>query len=142
MTSIALQADLVKRKIPKELDRAIVRIQAAENQDFDEACIKLSIIADPNSKEFKKEVEKAALSLAKSRFMKHMNTARTEISAKGWSEGHDLGYKDGYAQGSEKYRYPCKVCGELITLSEVTWVAARKSLVAAGWGHGKCHKPS
>jgi len=133
-TTISFQDDEVKTTIPKELYKAIVRIEASEDLDFADACIKLAKISDINGEAFKKAVQKEATKLAKSRFMRQLNIARETIKANSWEEGYDA--------GSKKYNYPCKVCGKMITLTEIDWEPAAKYLTESGWSHRLCLEKS
>lgn len=54
-----------KDQIPRELVMAIVRIQAAEDLDFNRACIKAAILIDCNREVYKKDVELRAQAIHK-----------------------------------------------------------------------------
>lgn len=127
---------LLKVEIPRSLYQAIIRIQAAEDLDFREACLSAAHLVDPRRDEYDEAVRDEADRLAKSRFFKQLNKARRKIGDKEYSKG----FNDGYEAGSELFKYPCSVCSEPIVLSDKSWESAKEFLVKEGWGHSKCHE--
>ena len=57
MLSVKNREGAVKAEIPKALYMAIVRLQAAENLDWEDACVRAAELIDANSKEFKRRVK-------------------------------------------------------------------------------------
>jgi hypothetical protein len=47
---------MVKRSIPWALNIAIVRLQGAEELDYDEACVRAAVLIEEGGERFKEEV--------------------------------------------------------------------------------------
>ena len=119
----------MKMEIPKVLYHAIIRIQAAENLDWDEACVKAATLMDTGSKSFKKEVDKEALRLEKRQFMTQLNTTRDSIKTSAYNEG------------LRQFTYPCNVCREtLYATKDNEWKGILEKGYISTWGHAKCHE--
>jgi len=69
----------VRAEIPRELYMAIVKLQAAEDLDWPEACIKAARLLNSNSEEFKRIVQLEAERLYKQRLMRQLNKARETV---------------------------------------------------------------
>jgi len=113
----------MKMEIPKVLYHAIIRIQAAENLDWDEACVKAATLMDTGSKSFKKEVDKEALRLEKRQFMTQLNTTRDSIKTSAYNEGVN------YTRNNEdNFKVPCSVCGKPMYFSnrDPRWGRSRR----------------
>ncbi len=91
MESLSFAGDKVKASIPKSLYQAIIRIQAADDLDFEEACEIAGKLVDPRRNDFEKSVEDTAERLGKSRFMKQVNKTRKTIADKEYDKGYDDG---------------------------------------------------
>lgn len=101
-----------KNQIPRELIMAIVRIQAAENLDFDEACKRGAILIDRNRPKSKHDEELRAQAIYKSRFMTELNKARNTIRDDAWNDGANW-----VRQNENNFHTPCSTCGKLTSLS-------------------------
>jgi rubrerythrin len=124
---------LMRLEIPKELNQAIIRIQAAEDLDFIEACRRAATLVDPRREEFQKAVQDEADRLAKSRFMSQINKARTTI---GKQE-----YQRGYNEGLRQYTYTCNVCrGTIYATKDNEWKWILEKGYLSTWGHAECHE--
>jgi len=120
--------------------------------------MRLAKLADINSDTFEKQVQERANKIMNSRFMKQLNKAKETIRGIAWNagydegqkvgydsgkkDGNDEGHKVGYDEGSKMFKYPCNICGGLISLTKTEWVNAELYLRGAGWGHGACHERS
>lgn len=135
MESLTFLKDRVKTSIPRNLYQAIIRIQADEDLDFEEACLKAAMLVDPRRDEFEKAVKDEGGRLGKSQFMRQLNKTRKKIGDKEYRRG----FSDGYDASSDRFKYPCSVCSEPIHLNEKSFESAKQFLLKEGWGHAKCH---
>ena len=144
MSSLTFSGDTVKTSIPKTLYQAIIRIQAEKDVDFDEACEIAGKLVDPRRNDFEKAVKIETDRRFKSTFMAQLNKAKKTIKNKEWEIGFQDGYKEGvdygYKKASNRFQYPCNICGEKIPLSDTTWESASQFLTEKGWGHTECHE--
>ena len=128
-----------KIEIPRELYQAIIRIQADENLDFEDACLKAALLVDPRREEFKKAVRQEADRLEKSKFMNQLNKARKTVEDNAWRKGAD--YVRNY---EDNFHVPCNKCGKPLRLSNShsNWATIRDTLYRAfsGWYHTTCPK--
>lgn len=81
----------VKKAIPWALHMAVVRLQGAEELDYDEAGIRAVTLIEEGSEKFRKAVRVEANRLYKRRFIGELNKAR-----RSW---HQKGYIKGFADG-------------------------------------------
>lgn len=130
---------LMRLEIPKELNQAIIRIQAAEDLDFIQACKRAAVLADSGREEFKKAVKDGADRLAKSRFMQQINKARKTIGDQEYQRGADQVRYD-----EDNFHAPCSICGKPMHFSsrDQKWEEEKKTLYQAfsGWQHTTCKK--
>jgi len=117
----------VKTSLPRELYMAIVRLQASENLDWDEACVRAAGLLDQQGEKFKRAIELEAQRLYKSRFMSELNKARKSIEKQYYKLGYDEAMK------IEHFSVPCSVCGEPVVFSsrDARWDEARRTLSEA-----------
>ena len=111
---------MVKRSIPWALNIAIVRLQGAEELEYDEACVRAAVLIREGGERFKEEVKSEANRQYKSHFMGEQNKAKNTWIQKGYDEGFGEGKKAGMDIGRETYqiKYPCARSGPVIkTLS-------------------------
>jgi hypothetical protein len=92
----------VKTSVPRELYMAIVRLQAAENLDWDEACLRAVDLLNKNGGEFKHATELEAQRVYKSRFMSELNKSRKTIYKMGYNEAMQI----------DRFTIPCSICGK------------------------------
>lgn len=143
----------MKAEIPKELYMAVVRVQAAENLDWNEACVRASQLIDVDK--FKKAVNRQALRLGKGKLMTQMNKMRETYENKGW----DSGYKEGLIQAKgeffrkgkesvraneDNFRVPCSICGKPMRFcsNDKNWNEKQEVLYQAfaSWHHITCQQ--
>jgi len=110
----------VKASIPRELYMAIVRLQAAENLDWDEACLRAVDLLDKNGGEFKHAAELEAQRIYKSRFMSELNKSRKTLYKMGYNEAMQI----------ERFTVPCSTCGKSIqfTSRDPKWEEQKRLL--------------
>lgn len=130
----------VKAEIPRALYMAIVRLQAAENLDWKDACIRAAELIDVNSQEFKRRVELEAQRLYKQRFMTELNKARETIRKKAWEEGAEW-----VRRNEDNFRIPCSICGKPMYFSsrDENWERKVKLILYQAfknWRHTSCGK--
>jgi len=116
--------------IPKELQKAIVRIQAKKDLEFDEAAYEAAMLVDPRRKEFNDQVKKEADRLNRVQYFQQLNKTRINI--------RNDGYSKGTSDTLNKFTYPCIVCDQPIILGDNSWKSAREYLIEQRWGHAKC----
>lgn len=125
----------VRVRIPEELDQAIVALRARENLSFDEACKRIAIRSDPNSKLFEEAVDKKAQELGKSTFMKQLNSSRATIQKN---------EADTVRNNEDNFHVPCSKCGKPMSFSnrDSNWSTIKPVLYAAfkTWSHTTCQK--
>ena len=128
----------VKAEIPKALYMAIVRLQAAESLDWEDACVRAAELIDANSKEFKRLVMLEAQRLYKRRFMKELNKAGETIRSNAWEAGA------GWVRRNEdNFRVPCSICGKPMYFSsnDSNWESKVKPTLYQAfknWCHTRC----
>ncbi len=134
----------MKTEIPWALHLAIIKVQASEELDYEEACLRASQLMDTNSKEYRKAVEVEANRLKKSQLMSEINKNKKTWRKKGYNSGYTDGDNAGHQRGVQEYRisYPCSVCGgELVmTPGAKDHEAAKMMMKQAGWAHSTCLK--
>ena len=131
---------LKKVDIPKKLYMAIVKLQAAEELDWEDACIYCAKLIDANSAEFKRMVELEAQRQYKQRFMKELNKARDTITNNAWERAWNSG-ADWVRRNEDNFRIPCGICGKTmhISSSESNWESMIKPMLHAAFKN-LCHK--
>lgn len=97
-----------------------------------------AILLDRNSEEYDKDVNTRSERKYRSRHFTEMNKTR-----KTWEkEAYDRGYFQGFREAENKFKinYPCKICGELITMmpNSNDHLAAQRYLREQGWAHSTC----
>ena len=98
---------------------AIIKVQASEELDYEQACQRASQLIDTNSEEYRRAVQSEANRLKKSQLMTEINKGKKTWRKKGYSSGYKDGDKAGYKRGVQESRitYPCSVCGgELVMM--------------------------
>jgi len=134
----------VKTEIPWELHMALIKVQASEELDYEQACERASQLIDTNSEEYRRAVQSEANRLKKSQLMTEINKAKKTWRKKGYNSGFKDGQKEGYKQGVQQYKvpYPCSVCGrELVMMPGARDHEAMKVMMKhAGWAHTTCLK--
>jgi hypothetical protein len=132
--------------LPSKPRMAIVKLMAKDNIDVEEAYEKAANLIDINSPQFTKEVEKEALRLHKSRFMKAVNAARVTMNVnqrqkldKTYQEGHEAGYVQG--RNDFQVYYYCDVCRKRIDIfpNSPSHQAVVDYMFEKKWGHNDCH---
>ena len=135
MTDNGEKIQHVRVRIPGQLDKTIVAIRAHDGLDFDQACIKVAILADANSKPFAEEVEKRAKELGKSSFMTQLNTSRATIQKN---------EADAVRSKEDNFHVPCSKCSKPMSFSsrDKNWNDCKVVLYAAfkTWAHVNCPK--
>ncbi len=127
---------------------AVIHIQSAQDLDWNEACIHLAELAEPNGKKFKQAVSREANRWYKSRYLEELNKAKkTYMEA-----GHDTGFGDGFSKGRQlgyneavkewRVSFPCNVWGEPCYMrpEDKDAEVAAEHLTNLGWGHSSCHE--
>ena len=130
----------VKTYVPRQLHRAIIRIQPDEDLDWEGAAAKAAVLIDANSKEFKQAVEREASKLSKSQFMSQLNTARETVRDNAFRQGQEW-----TRNNEDNFHVPCNICGKPMELSErnKNWESEIKPALyeAFGkWSHATCAK--
>jgi len=137
---------MVKRLIPWELNIAVVRLQGAEELEYDEACVRVAMLIEEGSKKYKETVKVEANRMYKSRFLGEQNKAKNTWIQKGYDNGFSDGKKAGLDIGRESYqiKYPCSKCdGDLILRpGNKDTESAIEFLKSHGWGHSQCIETS
>lgn len=137
MLSLKNREDAVKAEIPKILYMAIVKLQATENLDWEDACMRAAELVDGNSVEFKRAVKLEAQDLYKSRFMRELNVARKTIEDQAFQSGMNRVRVD-----EDNFHVPCSVCGKPMHISsrDNNWQEEKRVLYEAfrGWRHTTC----
>ena len=147
MSSLESSIPLVEMSISKSLQRAIIRLQAAEDLEWEEACVKAAELIDSNREKFKQAVNSAANRIYKSRFMTEINKAKDTWHTKGYNEGFNdgetVGRAEGLKEGKKEYQiwYYCNICSKRINVKPYSksHLAIMKMMRQAGWGHAPCH---
>jgi hypothetical protein len=139
----------VRCEIPRELYMAIVRLQASEDLDWHDACVKASQLLDSNSKEFRKAVEKEAQRIYNSKFMTQLNKAKMKV----WNEGFEAGRRNALnsifsLSPEEASRHGlsyalCPYCdkpiyGVVVDANDNLGKWVLDKIREAGWHHTKC----
>lgn len=108
----------VKVEIPWELNMAIIKIQAAEELEFEEACIHASKLLDVNGSEFHRAIETKVNKIKKSLVLSEVNKSKKTWREKGYKKGYDEGHRIGHQKGVNEFRitYSCAVCGEELVI--------------------------
>lgn len=106
----------------------IVRLQAAENLDWLEACLRATQLVDSNSEAFKKAVKREVQREYNRKFMAQLNKVKNK-----WEEGYKV----------EHFTAPCSICGKPIEFSqrENNWESQIKPTLHnafRGWRHTTC----
>ena len=137
---------MVKRSIPWALEIAIIRLQGAEELEYDEACVRAALLIEGGSEKYKEALKAEANRMYKSRFLGELNKARKSWVQKGYDEGFGEGMKAGRDMGRETYqiKYPCSKCGSDLILKpdNKDTESAIEFLKSQGWGHSKCIETS
>ncbi len=128
----------VEALLPKELYMAIVRVQAAENLDWEHACVRVTELCDSGSEKFTKRVKEEARRLHNRELMTQLNKGRATIE----SNAMELG--KGYA----KILYPCSICRKDMTFNLLDAEDKKKimEMLKQGgidnWRHTTCRTPT
>jgi hypothetical protein len=137
MLSSKSREELVKASIPRQLQMAIIKIQAAEGLDWEPACKRASEIMHANDAVFKKAVAREAERRFKSRFTTQMNTARNTI----WNDAYREG-EERVRANEDNFHVSCAICGKPMTFSsrDNNWEEEKKILYQAfsSWHHSAC----
>lgn len=137
---------MVKRSIPWALNLAILRLQGAEELEFDEACVRAAVLIEEGGERFKEEVKAEASRQYKSRFLGEQNKAKNTWIQKGYDDGFGDGKKAGIDIGRESYqiKYSCSKCGGDLILrpGNKDTESAIEFLKSQGWGHSQCIETS
>jgi len=124
----------MKASIPRDLYMVIVKLQADEDLDWDQACSKIAKIISPKMEEFERAVKEKALSLAKGEFMTRVNKAREEIKRQAKIEIRKKG---------QNFEVPCNRCGKPMqfSASAANWDSEIKPILKeafSSWHHTEC----
>ena len=134
----------VKKTIPWSLHMAIVRLQGAEELEYEEACAHAAMLIEEGGERFKEEVKAEANRLYKSRFTGEQHKAKNTWIQRGYDDGFGDGKKAGIDIGRESYqiKYPCSKCGSDLILRPGNKDAesAIEFLKSQGWRHTECSK--
>jgi len=138
MLSLKNREGAVKAEIPKALYMAIVKLQAAEELDWEDACLKAAQLLYSNSEEFKRLVKLEAQRLYKRRFMRELNKARETIRSNAWEAGAEW-----VRRNEDNFRVPCSICGEPMYFSsnDSNWESKVKPTLYQAfknWYHVRC----
>jgi hypothetical protein len=137
---------MVKRSIPWELNIAIIRLQGAEELEYDEACVRAAVLIEEGSEKYKEAVKAEANRMYKSRFLGEQNKAKNTWIQKGYDDGFGDGKKAGIDISREMYeiKYPCSKCGGDLILrpGNKDTESVIEFLKSQGWGHSQCIKTS
>ena len=138
MLSLKNREDAVKAEIPKALYMAIVKLQAAKELDWEDACLKAAQLINSNSEEFKRLVKLEAQRLYKRRFIKELNKARETIRSNAWEAGANW-----VRNNEDNFRVPCSICGEPMYFSSnnSNWESEVKPTLYQAfknWYHVRC----
>jgi hypothetical protein len=130
--------------LPKEVRGPLIRLMNEMHIDDAEAgLVKMAILADTGSKEFRSLVAQKSERKYTSRHFEEMN--KTAATLKKSAEAHALSeYNRGWAECYKKHaiNFPCVICGGLIHItpnSEPHRVII-SYLREARWGHSECVK--
>lgn len=134
----------VRKSIPWALHMAIVKLQGAEELEYDEACVRAAALIEEGGEKYKEAVSSEANRLYKSRFMGELNKARNTLYQRGHTDGFREGKMEGIDEGIKTYqiKYPCPRCdGDMILRpgNEDTSDAI-EYLKSKGWRHSQCIK--
>lgn len=155
MLSLKSRGGIVKIEVPKALYMAIVRLQAAESLDWEDACARAAQLIDANSAEFGMAVKREAQRLYNRRFMEQLNKALASVKEKAWNEGFEAGYDEAlYSifELEEKHLSKhglgyalCQHCGKplygvLVAVNQSLGKWVLEKVREAGWGHTECHE--
>jgi len=117
MPSTRNRGDTVKAEIPRRLHMSILKVQVAENLDWENACARAAVLLDANSQEFKRAVELEAQRLYKVRFMSELNKGRESIREGAYGIGFEDGHDDALSsifnleeKDVSKYGFGCAAC--------------------------------
>jgi hypothetical protein len=138
MLSVRNREGAVKAFIPKPLYLAVVRLQASEGLDWEEACIRAADLINANSVEFKRRVQLEAQRLYKQRFMRELNKARETITKEAWEAGANW-----VRMNEDNFRVPCGICRKPMYFSSLdgNWESEIKPTLYQAfknWHHTKC----
>jgi flagellar biosynthesis/type III secretory pathway protein FliH len=132
----------VKTSIPWELHMAIIKLQASEEINYEEACLFASKLLEPNSEAYQDEVKKEILKHDRSQLMTSINKGKKSWIDKGRQQGLEEGFKQGFEKGVSEYKitYSCSVCdGELFMKPGANdHIEMKKLMKQAGWAHTTC----
>ena len=127
----------VKTYVPRQLHRAVIRIQVDEDLDWEDAAARAAVLIDANSREFKQAVEREADRLAKTRFMSQLNTGRETIRNKAFDEGMKY-----VREWEDNFRVQCSICDKPMYFSSrnKNWEEVKTVLYEAfkNWHHTSC----
>ncbi|UCD44584.1 MAG: hypothetical protein JSV27_10765 [Candidatus Bathyarchaeota archaeon] len=142
MKASSKKGKIVKKSIPWELHMAIVRLQGAEELEYEEACVRAAVLIEEGDEKYRENVRAEANRMYKSRFMAEQNRAKNTWHKKGYDEGFTDGEAKGFDAAKNAYQitYPCSNCGDdiiLIRNGEDT-MSALEYLKSQGWRHGQC----
>ena len=140
MPSSKQGAEITKISIPRSLYMSLIRIQADENLDLDEACNRAAELIESNSKKFKEAIKRESNRIYKSRFMTEINKAKDTWYSKGYKEGDFIGST--LSKAKHQVWYYCAICGERIDISPDS--ESHKDIIEymreRGWKHVSCQK--
>jgi len=108
-------------RLVRSLHQKIIRIQARENVDFDEACSIAASVLEENIETFNKAVDSKANSLYKQRFMTETNKVSQSIRKQSLNQGREdalkyypllkrAGWEIGYSECLLLRKYTCSKC--------------------------------
>jgi hypothetical protein len=124
--------------VPRDLYMAIVKVQAAENLNLEQACIRVTELYDHGSEQFTKRVKEEARKLHNRELLTELNKGRKTIEKNAEERGMN------YA----KILSPCSVCGKNMVfdlLNEQDKKNIMDMLKKGGidsWQHTRCRTPT
>jgi hypothetical protein len=139
----------VKCEIPRELYMAIVKLQASEELDWLDACVKAAQLLNSNSEEFRRGVEREARRIYNRRFMAQLNKAKMKV----WNEGFEAGRRNALNSifslnpeeaSKQGLSYAlCPYCdkpiyGVIVDANDNMGKWVLDKIREAGWHHTKC----
>ncbi len=128
-----------KVAIPRQLYMEIIKIQASENMEWEDACLRAAAMIDPNSNIFKTAVERSFQKVYRTKFIKQLNVTREGIR----TDAYRLGKANGLQEGETKNQiwYYCDVCGKKMVIAPNSNVHTKiiDYMREHLWGHTDCH---
>jgi len=126
------QGKPVRIAVNRNLYMEIIKLQARENLDWEQACTRATTLLGENSVKFDEAVNKKYNALHRSQMLTEMNKVKQV-----WI---NQGYKKGEADW--KITYPCAVCAQPIAMKSGAddHSAMSDLLKKAGWAHTSCLK--